>query len=127
PRLRRTRSYRNSACTTHPRALRAPCRATWRATRAAWLGSSGSEYVRADVETAQAEDLVGGLSARRSDAVEAARQPLLDAGGLDRIGRCRKLLRQQSQLLRTEAVALPFERAQLRRLERHFLARWLAH
>jgi hypothetical protein len=29
----------------------------------------------------------------RSDAVEAARQPLLDAGGLDRIGRCRELFR----------------------------------
>lgn len=29
----------------------------------------------------------------RLDAVEAARQPLLDAGGLDRIGRCRELFR----------------------------------
>ena len=61
----------------------------------------------------------------RSDAVEAARQPLLDAGGLDRIARCRELFRQQSQLLRTEAVAFPFERTQLRCLERNFLARGL--
>src|SRR6266852_2036932 len=96
------------------------------AARAASQGSSGSECVRADAETARAEDSVGGLSARPSNAVEAAGQPLLDAGGLDRIGRCRELLRQQSQLLRTEAVASPFERTQLRRLERHFFARWLA-
>src|SRR2546426_5201325 len=93
-----------------------------RATQAASQGSSGSECVRADAETAPAEDSGGGLSARPSDAIEAARQPLLDAGGLDRIGRCRELFRQESQLLRTEAVALPFERTPLPRLQRHLLA-----
>src|SRR6266705_482886 len=97
-----------------------------RATQAASRRSSGSECVPADAETARAEDSVGEPSARPSDAVEAARQPLLDAGGLDRTGRCRELFRQQSQLLWTEAVALPFERTQLRRLERNFFSRWLA-
>src|SRR5438128_7834719 len=98
-----------------------------RATQAASQSSSGSECVRADAETAREEDSVGGLSARPSDAVEAARQPLLDAGGLDRIGRGRELFRQQSQLLWTEAVAFPFERTQFGRLQCNFLARWLTH
>src|SRR5580704_3124231 len=97
-----------------------------RATQAVSRGSSGSECGRADAETARAEDSVGGLSARPSDTIEAARQSFLDAGGFDRIGRCRELFREQSQFLRTKAVALPFQRAQLRRFERHFLARWLA-
>src|SRR6266576_12260 len=96
-----------------------------RATEAASQGSSGFECVRADAETARAEGSGGGHSARPSDAVEAARQPLPDARGLDRIGRCRELFRQQSQLLRTEAITFSFERTQLRCLQRNFLARWL--
>src|SRR5258708_36535534 len=59
----------------------------------------------------------------RSDAVEAARQPLLDAGGLDRIARCRELFRQQSQLLRAEAVSFSFRRTQFCPLQPNFLAR----
>ena len=37
-----------------------------------------------------------------SDAIEAARQPVLEAVGFERIGRGRELFRQQPQLLRTE-------------------------
>src|SRR2546426_9364599 len=62
----------------------------------------------------------GGTSLRRtwgtSDAVEAAGDPLLQAGGLARVARGRELLGQQTQLASAEHVAAPLEVRELRRL-----------
>jgi len=57
------------------------------------------------------------------DAVEAAREPLLEPRGFAWIGSGGELLREQAQLARLQAVALPFQNRQLRGLQRDLFAR----